>query len=138
MKLKFTLLIVCLIVGAAQEFPAGAADSTFAEAAGAEPIRISGTVVDKEKNPLPGVTVVVKGTTIGASTGIDGHFYLNAPDKNSVLEVQYLGYKTQELRVGDDISFNVTLYEDAAELDEVVVVGYGNQKKMSVIGSIQT
>lgn len=138
MKSKFSLLVACFIAGAMQGFSVFAADRASSVAAGAEPIRISGTVVDKEKNPLPGVTVIVEGTTIGASTGIDGHFYLNAPDKNSVLVVQYLGYKTQNLRVGDDINFNVTLYEDAAELDEVVVVGYGNQKKMSVIGSIQT
>ena len=100
-------------------------------------IRISGTVVDKEKEPLIGVSILVQGTSIGTITDFDGHFYLNVPDKRSVLEVSYVGYKKQEIRVGNEINFFVTLDEDSEALDEVVVVGFGNQKKLSVIGSIQ-
>lgn len=101
-------------------------------------IKTSGTVVDSENNPLIGVSVTVKGTKTVAITDIDGHFYINVPSKNSVLVFNYLGFKQQEIRVGSDISFNVQLKEDAVATDEVVVVGYGNQKKLSVIGSIQT
>ena len=104
--------------------------------AGAE-IRISGTVADKQKEPLIGVSILVQGTSIGTITDFDGHFYLNVPDKRSVLEVSYVGYKKQEIRIGNDISFFITLDEDSEALDEVVVVGFGNQKKLSVIGSIQ-
>lgn len=102
-------------------------------------IKVSGTVVDSENTPLIGVTVTVKDTKIIAVTDIDGHFYINnVPGKNSVLVFNYIGFKSQEVRVGSDISFNIQLKEDAVSTDEVVVVGYGNQKKLSVIGSIQT
>lgn len=101
-------------------------------------IKASGTVVDNENNPLIGVTVTVKGTKTIAVTDMDGHFYINVPNKNSVLVFNYLGFKTQEVKVGSDINFNIQLKEDAVSTDEVVVVGYGNQKKLSVIGSIQT
>lgn len=101
-------------------------------------IKASGTVVDNENNPLIGATVTVKGTKIIAITDMDGHFYIDVPDKNSVLVFNYLGFKPQEVKVGSDINFNIQLKEDAVSADEVVVVGYGNQKKLSVIGSIQT
>lgn len=84
-----------------------------------------------------GVSILVQGTTVGTVTDFDGHFYLSVPGKQSVLEISYLGYKSQQIKVGNDIAFNLTMYEDAEALDEVVVVGYGNQKKLSVIGSIQ-
>ena len=101
-------------------------------------IRISGTVMDNQKEPLIGVSISVDGTTLGTITDLDGHFYLTVPDKKSKLNISYIGYKTQVITVGSDINFTVTLLEDNELLDEVVVVGYGNQKKLSVIGSIQT
>lgn len=102
-----------------------------------EGIRVSGLVADASKEPLIGVSILVQGTTTGTITDMDGHFYLTVPDKQSVLEISYIGYKSQQIRVGNDIAFNITMYDDAEALDEVVVVGYGNQKKLSVIGSIQ-
>ena len=66
-------------------------NSAFAQS---KPISVSGTVTDSEKVPLIGVGVMVQGTTIGASTDIDGHFYIDVPSKESVLEVSYLGFKT--------------------------------------------
>lgn len=101
-------------------------------------IKASGTVVDNENNPLIGATVTVKGTKIVSVTDMDGHFYIDVSNKNSVLVFNYLGFKPQEVKVGSDINFNIQLKEDAVSADEVVVVGYGNQKKLSVIGSIQT
>ena len=103
-----------------------------------EGIRISGTVMDNQKEPLIGVSISVDGTTLGTITDLDGHFYLTVPDKKSKLNISYIGYKAQVITVGSDINFVVTLLEDNELLDEVVVVGYGNQKKLSVIGSIQT
>lgn len=103
-----------------------------------EGIRISGTVMDSGREPLIGVSIQVEGTTQGTITDLDGHFYLSVPDKQSKLTVSYIGYKTQTVQVGNDINFIITLQEDNEVLDEVVVVGYGNQKKLSVIGSIQT
>ncbi len=103
-------------------------------------IRISGTVTDKDKNPLPGVNVqLLEGEGVsGVITDIDGHFYLNVPDKNAVLEISYVGFKTQHIKVGAKINFDVILEEDVESLEEVVITGYGSQKKMSVIGSIET
>ena len=101
-------------------------------------IKVSGTVTDREKTPLIGVGVLVKGTTTGTSTDIDGHFYLDVPSKESVLEFSYLGFKTLEVPVGAKISFNIVLYEDSSELDGVVVTGFGHQKRLSVIGSVET
>ncbi len=102
-------------------------------------IRISGTIVDKEKEPLIGVTVKVKGShTDGTITDVDGNFYLDVPSKETVIEISYVGFKTQEIVVGSKINFNIILEEDINSLEEVVVTGYGNQKKMSIIGSIET
>lgn len=81
---------------------------------------------------------MVKGSSGGTITDIDGHFYIEVPDKSSILVITYVGFKTQEIPVGNNINFNITLLEDVEALDEVVVVGYGNQKKLSVIGSVQT
>ena len=100
-------------------------------------IQISGTVVDADKESLPGAVITIKGTTKGTTTDIDGHFYIDVPDKNAVLEIGYVGYKTREIKVGNEISFYVTMSESKETLDEVVVVGYGNQKRLSVVGSIQ-
>ena len=101
-------------------------------------ISISGTVTDSEKNPIPGAGVLIQGTVEGTMTDLDGHFYLNVPSKQSVIEVVCLGYKTQVLTVGSKINFDVVLYDDASELDGVIVTGYGHQKRLSVIGSIET
>ncbi|MDP4275265.1 MAG: carboxypeptidase-like regulatory domain-containing protein, partial [Bacteroidota bacterium] len=103
-------------------------------------IHVSGTVLDKEKNALPGVSVKVVGEENLRNTITDenGHFYLNIPDKNSEIEFSYMGYKTQRIKVGNEINFNVILEEDVMALNEIVVTGYGSQKKLSVVGAIET
>ncbi|MCQ0110504.1 SusC/RagA family TonB-linked outer membrane protein [Zhouia amylolytica] len=99
---------------------------------------ISGTVVDAEtKVPIPGASVMIKNTTVGVATDFDGKFSIKAKS-GDVLEISYLGYKTQELSIGNQSNFNVQLQSDAAELDEVVVVGYGKQKKVNLTGSISS
>lgn len=101
-------------------------------------IKINGKVMDHTNQPLPGVNIMIKGTTTGTITDIDGNYFIEVPSKNSVLTFQYIGFETTEMRVGNQININVNLKEITTDLNEVVVVGYGSQKKASVIGSIAT
>ena len=98
---------------------------------------VTGTVIDAAGIPVIGANVLVKGTTNGTITDIDGNFTLEV-SSGDVLEISYIGYVTQELPVGNKSQFNVTLAEDTQALDEVVVVGYGTMRKSDVTGSIAT
>lgn len=97
--------------------------------------KITGTIVDAAGIPIPGANVVVKGTTNGTITDMDGNFSLDVP-KGALLQVSYIGFITKEIPVGNKTTFSVELAEDSQALDEVVVVGYGTEKKVNVIGSI--
>jgi len=97
---------------------------------------VTGTVKDATGEPMIGVSVVVDGTSIGGVTDFNGDFTVqNVPDK-AVLKFSYVGYKDQKIPTAGKTSFNVTLQEDAMGLDEVVVVGYGTQKKKDLTGSV--
>ncbi len=98
---------------------------------------ITGTVSD-DQGPLPGASVVVKGTTTGTQTDFDGNYTLEGVPSNATLEISYIGFAAQEIAVDGQTSIDVTLQEDAQSLDEVVVVGYGTQKKADLTGSIAT
>lgn len=89
---------------------------------------ITGKVVDA-MGELPGVSVVVKGTTNGISTDLNGVFKLSGVKPDDVLQFSFIGYKTQEIKVGNQKTFNVTMEEDSETLDEVVVVGYQEVRK---------
>lgn len=97
---------------------------------------VSGTVSDEDGNPLPGVGVLVKGTLTGTATDHNGIYTLNLPAKADVLEFSYMGMKTQLIPVAGQRIINVTMQEDADYLNEVVVVGYGTQKKVHMTGSV--
>ena len=97
---------------------------------------VTGIVFDKQKNPLPGVTVVIKGKNQGTVTDINGKYSLNAPGSNAVLVFSYLGFTTQELIVGNKSKINLTLNEGTTALNEVVVVGYGVVRKSDLTGSL--
>nr|WP_262497835.1 TonB-dependent receptor [Parabacteroides pacaensis] len=99
---------------------------------------MNGTIRDAERNTLPGVNIVVKGTTIGTTTDLDGNYFITVPDKKSILVFQYVGFVSQEIPVGNQLNINVELKENVTDLEEVVVVGFGKQKKVSVVGSITT
>lgn len=99
-------------------------------------IALKGTVVDEKNEPMIGIGIVVKNTTIGTATDLDGQFSIAVPDSKSVLVFSFIGYKTQEITVGSQKELRVTLREDLQLLDEVVVVGYGTQKKVNVTGSV--
>jgi len=97
---------------------------------------IKGKVTDTDGLPLPGVSVVVKGTTIGTVTNNDGEFSLSIPDDAEVLKFSFVGMRAQEIAVDEKTTFNLVMEEDVTVLKEVVAVGYGVQKKESVVGSI--
>lgn len=99
---------------------------------------VSGTVQDENNEPLPGASILLKGTTTGAVTDIDGRFNLMVSGDNPVLVVSFLGYLTQEIAVSNRSNVNVQLVADLSELGEVVVVGYGTQKKSDLTGAIST
>lgn len=96
---------------------------------------VTGTVVDGSNVPLPGVNVVVINTTRGTQTDFDGNFTISVSDSD-VLQFSYLGYTSQSVIMTGKTTINLTMAEDASQLDEVVVVGYGTQKKSTVTGAI--
>lgn len=103
---------------------------------GAEKI-VGGTVTSAEDNgPLPGVNVLVKGTTQGTTTDANGKYSIIVPDENSILVFSFIGYTPQEVPVGSQSTINVSLVSDIQQLSEVVVVGYGTQKRSDVTGSV--
>lgn len=98
---------------------------------------VKGMVMDIADNPLPGVSVVVKGSTTGTTTDLDGRYSINVP-KNETLVFTYIGMVKQEVKVSGKRTLNVILQEDVSVLNEVVVVGYGIQKKAHLTGSVAT
>lgn len=100
-------------------------------------ITVTGRVLDMQGAPIPGANVVEKGTTNGNMTGADGKFTLTV-SPGSILQISYIGYTTVELATGNQTSFTVKLKEDTEMLDEVVVVGFGTQKRVNLTGSIGT
>ncbi|SFE06233.1 TonB-linked outer membrane protein, SusC/RagA family [Chitinophaga sp. CF118] len=97
-----------------------------------------GKVTDDKGQALPGVSVQIKGTSKGTSTAADGSFQIAVPDKNAVLIFSYVGYEKQELPAGNQESFQVKLGSSQSALNEVVVVGYGTQKKGDILGAVTT
>lgn len=99
---------------------------------------LSGTVTDITEEGLPGVSIMVKGTTVGTITDISGKYSLMVPNERSVLIFSYIGYVTQEIIPGKQTVLNLILTEDTKELSEIVVVGYGTQKKINLSGSVSS
>lgn len=97
---------------------------------------VSGKVTSTQGEPLPGVSVVLKGSSIGISTGNDGSYSLILPDGNRTLVFSFIGFVAQEVPVNNQQTIDVTLREDAKALDELIVVGYGTTKKSDVTGSV--
>jgi TonB-linked SusC/RagA family outer membrane protein len=95
---------------------------------------VNGKVVDQEGIPIPGVSVIVKGTSVGVATDFDGNYSIET-NEGDVLQFSYLGYSTKEVTIDGNTNVDVVLQEDVSKLDEVVVVGYGSQKKSNLTGS---
>lgn len=102
----------------------------------AQDIKVSGTVISGADNyPIIGANILVKGTTIGTITDVDGNFSFEVP-QGSTLVISYIGYQAQEIKVSGNAPIKVVLSEDSEKLDEVVVIGYGSQKKSDMTGGI--
>lgn len=102
-------------------------------------ITVSGVVSDaSDGTGLPGVNILVKGTNIGTSTEIDGSYSITVPDASSILVFTYTGFEEQAITVGAQTIINVTMQTDLQKLEEVIVVGYGNQNRSKVTGAITT
>lgn len=125
MKKRVTLLIMLLLTGISYIY--------------AQQLTITGTVIDKSLgDPVIGASVLVEGTTNGTVTDIDGKFSINA-SKGNVLNISYIGYQTQTIKLdGNQTVLTIQLGEDTQALDEVVVVGFGSQKKVNLTGAVST
>lgn len=121
-KIKFSMLIFLL----------GTASVSWAQTF------VTGAVTDEQNSPLPGATVLEKGTTNGTTTDLDGNFTIEIADQNTILVISYVGYTTKELPLNGQSNVAIQLAEDATQLEEIVVVGYGTQKKSDVTGSISS
>ncbi|QIU93297.1 SusC/RagA family TonB-linked outer membrane protein [Bacteroides faecium] len=100
--------------------------------------KITGLVVDKNKEPIIGANVWLKNSSVGTITNFDGQYTISVEGLGGVLEFSYIGMKKQEMAIGDQKIINIVMEPDTEVLDEVVVVGYGSQKKESVVGAIST
>ncbi|HSM48122.1 MAG TPA: carboxypeptidase-like regulatory domain-containing protein, partial [Draconibacterium sp.] len=121
---KLTLFLICILIAGMQ----------FTNA---QTKSITGAVTSKEDGAsIPGVSVMVKGTTLGTVTNLDGKYDLNVPVDAKTLVFSFIGMKNLEVEIGNQTSINVTMETDVFSVDEVVVVGYGVQKKREVTGSI--
>lgn len=99
--------------------------------------RVSGVITDTKGEPIIGANVAVKGTSNGTITDIDGKFDIEVP-ANTTLKISYIGYQPMEINIGNKSTIDIKLSEDTQALDEIVVVGYGTQKKSDVSGSVTT
>ena len=98
----------------------------------AQTIDVSGNVNDNAGIPIPGANVIVKNTNNGAITDFDGNFSISNVEIGATIAVSYIGYITKEIVVTDNSKLTIQLEEDLAQLDEIVVIGYGTQKKKEV------
>jgi TonB-linked SusC/RagA family outer membrane protein len=98
--------------------------------------KVSGTIIDENGQPLAGANILEKGTTNGAQSDFNGEFSLNVSNGNATLMVSFLGFLPQEFPVNNQTNISITLKEDAAKLDEVVIIGYGSQNKSKITGAV--
>ncbi len=102
----------------------------------AQETTVTGTVSSDMEGPIPGVNIVIQGTTQGAVTDVDGNYSITVPGPDAVLVFTSIGYASQSITVGNQTSINVSLVEDVQALDEIVVIGYGTQKKKELTSAI--
>jgi TonB-dependent starch-binding outer membrane protein SusC len=125
--IKLSIISFLLIAGALNVFSTGLQQR-----------EVQGRVTDNTGAPLPGVTIVIKGTTTGTQTNIDGNYSIPGVEKDDVLVFSFVGMATREILVGDQTIIAVTMQTELIGLDEVVAIGYGTQRRANVIGSVTT
>lgn len=136
MKLSVLVLLSFLFKVNANTYSLNSNNSLEIEKGNIEQATVTGKVTDEAGVPLPGASVQVKGTKTGAVTSFDGDYSIIIPNGGTTLVISYLGFVTQEIVIGGQTTINVTLSEDSTSLDEVVVVGYGTQRKRDLVGAI--
>lgn len=97
---------------------------------------IRGNIIDEGGNPIPGVTVIVKGSNTGTTTDAEGNYYLNNISSNAIIQFSFIGMETQELNIDNRAVINITMREETIDIDEVIVVGYITQRKVDLTGSV--
>ena len=137
-RLKNSISLLWIVAFMLSAFPTDThAVNETAEYDAIQTTTVTGTVVSADDNMgIPGVNVLIKGTTTGTVTDFDGNYSINAPS-GTTLVYSYIGYTSQEIVIGNQTTINVTLQPDLAQLDEVVVVGYGTAKKETLTGAIE-
>ena len=124
--MKKILLIVALVMVPLFAFQALAQDRT-----------VTGVVTSADDgSTLPGVNILIKGTTTGAITGADGSYSVSVPSSGGILVFSFIGFVTQEFEIGSRSAINVSLAEDIAQISEIIVVGYGTTQKEALTGSV--
>ncbi|MFV0269305.1 MAG: SusC/RagA family TonB-linked outer membrane protein, partial [Draconibacterium sp.] len=98
---------------------------------------IKGKITDSSGQPLPGASIVIKGTSVGVTSDFDGNYTIDVPVDVKVLFFSFIGMRTQEIEIGTQLNLNVLLVEESSELEEVIVVGYGTQKKVNLTGAVE-
>ncbi len=132
-----TCLLLAAITGVSPVFALpGTTESMKTEVVQQQAVAITGVVKDKDGEPIIGANILEKGTTNGVITDLDGKYTLRVKDSHAVLVVSYIGYTAQEVVVGNRHKIDITLQEDSKLLNEVVVIGYGTQKKGDVTSAI--
>jgi len=99
-------------------------------------IKISGNVTDADGMPLPGVNILLKGTMEGTVTDVDGNFSIDVPSQEAILVFSSVGYISEEISIGTQVVINISMVPDVTALEEIIVVGYGEQKKETLTGSV--
>lgn len=135
LKRKY-LILFCLVAPLIDINAEGSAKDNNMIVQQKETMTVTGTVKDATGEPIIGVSVLIKGTSTGGITDLDGNFSIVTPKKRTILVFTYLGYKTQEIIVEKNTPIFIVMEEDSQQLDEVVVVGYGSQAKISVTGAL--
>lgn len=137
-KALFLFLSLMIFQYSSASAPAAVKDANESKSIEQSNITVKGTIKDETGEPLSGVSIVVKGTTTGTISDLDGAYTITVPNSNSTLVFSFIGFHTQQIVVGGKTSIDVVLVEDAKALEEVVVVGYGTMRKSDVTGSIST
>ncbi|MEP3389580.1 MAG: TonB-dependent receptor [Reichenbachiella sp.] len=119
---KLKLLLIVLVLGYAS--------TSWAQS------RVSGVVIGDDNTPLPGASILVKGTTVGVVTDVDGNYSLEVPSPSSVLVFSFVGFNTEEVTVGSRTVIDLTMVPDVTAMEEIVVIGYGTSEKKDVTGAI--